>query len=159
MRPCISIKGSVYPSARLSVSPSVNIKEKPPKMMISACETHRITRPGLYVSGPYFNIGQTWYQLMCDGGTNGPTDQHILYRDTIKHLEKEEPLIGSTAERRAHWMGICLGLCTVVQKSHESRCKYWATRSSCSLICLLHTACCAPLHSFVSSPTCGKVND
>ena len=38
-------------------------------------------------------------------------------------------------------------LCTVVQNSHESKCKYWVTRSSIclhrSLICLLRTACCA----------------
>ena len=43
MRVCPSVRVSVRPS----VCPSVNIKEKPPKTTISACETHRITRPGL----------------------------------------------------------------------------------------------------------------
>ena len=46
MRPRISIKGSVCPS----VCPSVNNTEKPPKTTISACETHRITRPGLFLN-------------------------------------------------------------------------------------------------------------
>ena len=44
MRPRISIKGSVRPYVR----PSVDIKGKPPKATISACETHRITRLGLF---------------------------------------------------------------------------------------------------------------
>ena len=46
MRVCPSVRVSVRPS----VYPSVNIKEKPPKKTISACETHRITRPGLLAS-------------------------------------------------------------------------------------------------------------
>ena len=55
MRVCPSVRPSVCPYVRPSVCPSVNIKEKPPKTTISACETHRITRPGLFHTPPMPN--------------------------------------------------------------------------------------------------------